>query len=121
MKTDDIIKYEEEMWRAVLHHDKQAFRKLVCDDAVMICGGGRCTGAQYAELIGDFGITGYEINEFEIITETDNSVQVHYIVRTIADSAENADLAGIFHVTSTWERHNGVMRLIFNMDQRVFL
>lgn len=36
-----------------------------------------------------------------------------------ADAPENADLAGMFHVTSTWENRGGEWILVFNMDSRI--
>ena len=107
------------MWQAAQNGDKAAFSQLVCADAVMICGGYRCTGAEYAELVADFGISAFEIEDFEVLLETGSIVQVHYIVKTTADDPENADLAGVFHVTSTWQKQNGAWRLVFNMDSRI--
>lgn len=112
---------ERSMWDAALYRDAAAFSQLVREDAVMLCGGARLTGGEYAELVCGYGISGYEISEFEVLTSTENLVQVHYIVRTTADSPENADLAGLFRVTSTWESSGGRWRLIFNMDQRIFV
>lgn len=37
-----------------LRRDKAAFLELVDVNAVMVCGGTRCTGAEYAEIIADF-------------------------------------------------------------------
>ncbi len=93
---------------------------IVSPEAVMVCGGFRCSGADYAEFINDFGISSYEITNFETVAETAQLVQVHYIVKTTADSPETADLAGMFHITSTWAKKNGTWKLIFNMDQRIF-
>lgn len=112
---------EKAMWEAALNKDGAAFSELAADDAVMLCGGARLTGAQYAELVGGYGISGYELSEFELLTVTHTLFQVHYIVRTMADSRENADLAGMFRVTSTWEKRGDSWRLIFNMDQRIYL
>lgn len=114
-----ISEYEERMWQAALACDKAAFSELVRADAVMICGGFRCTGAQYAEIIEDFGISEYEISCFETVLESHDVIQVHYLIRINADSPDNADLAGLFHVTSTWINDNGAWQLVFNMDQRV--
>ena len=114
-----IYGLETRMWQATRDGDKSEFEKLVSSDAVMVCGGYRCSGAEYAEFISDFGIAAFEISHFEIVHETDNTVQVHYIVKTTADSSENADLAGIFHVTSTWENRAGKWTLVFNMDSRI--
>ena len=114
-----IYEYENKMWESAKCGDKESFSKLVSAEAVMVCGGYRCMGAEYAEFISDFGISDFEINGFEIVHETDKAVQVHYIVKTTADTPENADLAGVFHVTSTWEKRDGEWILIFNMDSRI--
>lgn len=114
-----IFELENEMWQAAKDGNKTEFAKLVSADAVMVCGGYRCTGTEYAEFIGDFGISDFEISNFEVVHETDKTVQVHYIVTTTADAPENADLAGKFHVTSTWEKRDSKWILIFNMDSRI--
>lgn len=114
-----IYKLENKMWQAAKEGNKQEFEKLVSADAVMVCGGYRCSGKQYAELVSDFGISDFEITDFEVVHETDKAVQVHYIVKTTADTSENADLAGVFHVTSTWENRGGEWILVFNMDSRI--
>ncbi|MGN0598527.1 MAG: nuclear transport factor 2 family protein [Oscillospiraceae bacterium] len=118
METN-IYELEQEMWQASLNKDSNAFLKLVSPDAVMVCGGFRCSGAEYAGSVSDFGITSFEIVNFETVAQTDELVQVHYVVRTIADSPENADLAGLFHITSTWMKKDGRWTLVFNMDQRI--
>ncbi len=118
---DDIFSLEDAMWQAAKNCDAATFSQLVSPDAVMLCGGARLTGARYSELVAGYGISDYEITEFEVLYETDCRIQVHYIVRTMADSPENADLAGFFRVTSTWERKDGAWRLIFNMDQRFYI
>ncbi len=114
-----MMELEKRMWEAAKNGDKDAFLQLVSEEAVMVCGGYRCTGAEYGGLIADFGISDYEITNFEIVHETADSVQVHYIVKTTASAPENADLAGTFHVTSTWEKRGGAWKLVFNMDSRV--
>ena len=114
-----IYELENKMWQAAKSGDKSAFSKLVSADAVMVCGGYRCTGTEYADFIGNFGISAFEISGFEIVHETDRAVQVHYVVKTTADAPENMDLAGAFHVTSTWENREGKWQLVFNMDSRI--
>ena len=114
-----IFELEQKMWKAAAGRDKETFLQLVSPEAVMVCGGFRCSGADYAELIKDFGISSYEITNFETVAETEQLVQVCYIVKTSADSPETADLAGMFHITSSWGKKNGSWTLIFNMDQRV--
>lgn len=115
----NISELEQKMWQAALDNDKNAFLQLVSPDAAMVCGGFRCSGAEYAEIISEFGISSFEITDFETVAEAENFVQVHYLVRTAADLPENADLAGQFHITSTWTKKNDAWTLIFNMDQRV--
>ena len=114
-----ISELENKMWQATKNGNKTEFTKLVSGDAVMVCGGYRCTGAEYAELVSDFGISDFKIANFEIVHETDKTVQVHYIVKTTAGTPENEDLAGTFHVTSTWTELNGNWKLVFNMDSRI--
>ena len=116
---DTIFLLEDAMWQAAKCGDKARFLRLVSADAVMICGGYRCSGEQYAGFVSDFGIAEYEISGFEIVSNAEEIVQVHYLVKTVADSEKNADLAGTFHVTSTWKKISDSWQLIFNMDQRI--
>lgn len=115
----NILSLEEQMWQAAKNADKEQFSHLVSPEAVMVCGGYRCTGAEYAELVSDFGISDFEISDPEIVHEDEKIVQVHYIVKTTADTPENADLSGAFHVTSTWRNTHGKWQLVFNMDSRI--
>lgn len=39
-----IQKLEKSMWEAARKRDKEAFLELVDENAVMVCGGFRCTG-----------------------------------------------------------------------------
>lgn len=114
-----IIEQEEKMWKSAKNGNKASFLKLVDENAVMVCGGYRCTGTDYAAFIENFGIDEFEIRDFEVVLKTDKTVQVHYIVKTTANAPENADLAGLFHVTSTWMEQDGVWKLVFNMDSRI--
>lgn len=114
-----IFEYEKKMWEAAAERNKENFLQLVSPEAVMVCGGFRCSGAEYAGFIGDFCISSFEMQDFETIVETPMLVQVHYVVRTTADTPENADLAGLFHVTSTWQKRGESWVLVFNMDSRI--
>lgn len=95
------------------------FLKVVAEDAVMVCGGYRCTGKEYAEIIGGFDCKRYAIEHFEVVNLDENSVQVHYVICLEVNQEENQDLAGAFHITTTWKRMDGVWKVVFNMDQRV--
>lgn len=111
--------YEEKMWSAAVKGNKEEFLKLVSESAVMVCGGYRCTGKEYSEFIADYGISEYEISNFEVVYKDSSIVQVHYTVRTTADCLKNSDLEGLFHVTSTWKKCGEEFKLIFNMDSRI--
>ena len=111
---------ETQMWDSALSGNSEDFFKLVSSEAVTVCGGYRCSGAEYGEMIKDFGISSFEISNFEVTAENDGLASVHYIVKTYADSPENADLAGTFHVASVWEKQDNEWKLVFNMDSRIW-
>lgn len=115
----DIKNYESLMWEAAKSRDEKAFLKLVDENAVMVCGGFRCSGAEYAEMIREFDLSDYEIVGFEAVAQTPELCQVHYVITTHVADERNIDLAGKFHITSTWKRTDDVWKLIFNMDQRI--
>ena len=52
-----IQELEIKMWNAAKSRDSQAFLEVVDENAVMVCGGFRCSGADYADLEGVFHIT----------------------------------------------------------------
>lgn len=114
-----IFEKEYEMWKAASNRDVAAFKELVVDDAIMICGGYRCLGAEYAQYIKDFYINGYEIKNEEIIFSSEDAVQIHYVINVKNELPETADLGGTFHVVSLWKRTNNLWRLCFNMDSRI--
>lgn len=111
--------YEIAMWESAKNRDCEGFLNLVAEGAVMVCGGYRCSGKDYARFIKNFDIESYEILEFETIFETEDTAQVHYVIKTTVKEAINNDLAGTFHVTSTWQNVNEKWQLIFNMDSKV--
>lgn len=114
-----IIQMEYEMWESVLHQDVANFRKLVSPDAVMVCGGYRCLGTEYASFIPDFMISGYEIRHMEVITSSEREVTLHYVIETRVDDVNAKDLSGLFHVVSIWKKNLQDWTLIFNMDSRI--
>jgi hypothetical protein len=107
------------MWKAASNRDVVAFKELVADDAVMICGGYRCLGAEYAEYIQDFYISGYEIKNEEVIYSSEEAIQIHYVIDVKTETPETADLGGTFHVVSLWKLNNNQWKLFFNMDSRI--
>ena len=115
----EMLSLEIRLWNAAKTQDVKAFKELVPDTAVMVCGGYRCSGEKYAQIIADFDCKSYEIENFEILYANEDYVQFHYeIVIEVADE-KNSDLAGRFHVTTTWNRQDGKWQLLFNMDQRI--
>lgn len=114
-----VFEKEYEMWKAASGRDVEAFRMLVAADAIMICGGYRCLGAEYTEYIKDFYVNGYEITNEEIIFSTEEAVQIHYVINVKTDRSESSDLGGVFHVVSLWRKVNNCWKLYFNMDSRI--
>lgn len=116
---EKIIDFEHDMWEAAFTKDVDAFKELVSADAIMICGGGRCLGSEYAEFIRDFNISKYSISDTEIIHMSSTLVQLHYIVNVEVCESGFSDLAGRFHVVSLWKKTDDKWSLRFNMDSRV--
>ncbi len=114
-----IFEKEYDMWNAASNRDVAAFKKLVADDAVMICGGYRCLGVEYAEYINDFYLNDYEIKNKEVIFSIEEAVQIHYVIDVKTELPETADLGGVFHVVSLWKKVNNLWKLYFNMDSRI--
>lgn len=119
MISDIIKERETAMWEAARCRDSSAFLNIVNENAVMVCGGYRCSGADYARIIGEFDCKSYVISDFEVVVQSEDLVQVHYIIETTSEKPENSDLAGRFHITSTWQRSDS-WKLIFNMDSRIY-
>ena len=119
MDLKEALILEENMWKAAQGRDPKAFLDIVSPDAIMVCGGFRCTGAEYAEVIREFDCKAYGINNFEIVNEDADSFQTHYILTMEVSDERNLDLAGTFHITTTWHREGGCWKVRFNMDQRV--
>ncbi len=119
MNKEDIMVLETKMWEAAKNRNAVEFLNLVSEDAVMVCGGYRCTGKEYAEIISFFDCKSYNIINFETICEDTSSVQVHYVIKLEVNDDKNSDLAGTFHITTTWKNQDGRWKVVFNMDQRV--
>lgn len=82
-------------------------------------GGYRCTGKEYAEIISLFDCKCYTISGFEVVSEDSSMVQVHYVITIEVNDEKNLDLAGMFHITTTWKLTDDKWKVVFNMDQRV--
>lgn len=115
----DFKELEISMWEAAKTRDSNAFLDVVDRNAIMVCGGFRCSGLEYAEIIKEFDLAEYEITDFEIVAETKDISQIHYVINTKVADKKNADLEGVFHITSTWKKFESGWKLIFNMDSRI--
>lgn len=115
----NIQELEIKMWTAAKNRDSKAFLEVVDKNAIMVCGGFRCSGADYAKIINDFDIEQYKISNYEIIEESESLCQIHYVIDLTVADRKNADLEGEFHITSTWKKFADDWKLIFNMDSRI--
>ena len=119
MNLTKALELENSMWKTAQNRDAEGFLKIVSPEAVMVCGGYRCTGKEYAEIIRLFDCKSYDIDRFEIVHEDTDSFQVHYILKMEVGEIQNHDLEGTFHVTTTWHLTDGEWKVVFNMDQRI--
>lgn len=118
-REESIFKKEYEMWEAASKRDIVTFKELVADHAIMICGGYRCLGVEYAEYIKDFYIKSYEIKNEEVIFSSEAAIQIHYIIDIKTELPECSDLGGVFHIVSLWKLEKNEWKLYFNMDSRI--
>ena len=72
----NIYELEVQMWEAAKGRDAEAFLEVVDESAVMVCGGFRCTGAEYAKIIKEFDVAQYRISNYEVIEETETLGQI---------------------------------------------
>ena len=104
---------------AAKNRDAKRFLEIVSPEVVMVCGGYRCTGKECAEIIRIFDCRSYSIEHFEIVHSDEASFQVHYIIKTEVGDERNSDLAGTFHITTTWVSAGGRWKVVFNMDRKI--
>lgn len=119
MNNDEILMLEKKMWEAAKNRNREDFLNVVSEQAVMVCGGYRCSGNEYADIISVFDCKTYNIVNFEIVNKDDNTIQVHYLITLEVNDEKNSDLAGTFHITTTWKNHENKWKVVLNMDQRV--
>lgn len=77
MERSEVYQQELRLWEAAKARDPEAFLRLVSPEAIMVCGGYRCTGREYADIIAAFDCKRYEIKQFEIVNQDSETVQVH--------------------------------------------
>lgn len=119
MELNKAYELEISMWEAAKNRSSSDFLRIVAEDAVMVCGGLRCTGKEYADIVSVFDCKSYVIEHFEVVNEDERSIQVHYVIHLEVNDARNDDLAGTFHITTTWRNIDGNWKVAFNMDQRI--
>lgn len=115
----EIFDYEIGIWESAKNCDAARFLSLAEPDAVMVCGGMKNSGKEYAEFIHNFDVADYEISNRTIVAQTEDMCQIYYIVDVKVADERNADLAGKFNVTSTWMRRGDTWKLVYNMDSRL--
>ena len=115
----NIQELDIKMWNAAKNRDSQAFLEVVDENAVMVCGGFRCSGAEYAAIIKEFDVAKYNISHYEVIEETESLCQIHYVIDFTVADRKNKDMEGVFHITSTWKKISDKWKMVFNMDSRI--
>ncbi len=120
MNTKEIYDYEIKMWESAKNRDPEAFLDVVSSDAVMVCGGYRCTGKEYSEIVSVFDCKSYTIENFTVVNEDTCTVQTSYVISVEVNDEANSDLGGRFFVTTTWSKASGQWKAVFNMDQRIY-
>ena len=116
-----IQELEVKMWNAAKNRDAETFLEVVDEKAVMVCGGFRCGGAEYAQIIKEFDVAKYTISNYEVVAESEEFCQIYYVIEIAVADRKNADLEGVFHITSTWKRMDDNWKLVFNMDSRILV
>lgn len=119
MEITKALELENSIWKYAQKRDSDGFLKVVSPEAVMVCGGYKCTGRDYAEIIREFDCKSYCIEGFELVHEDESSFQVHYLLKMEVENERNRDLEGTFHITTTWHIKDGEWKVVFNMDQRI--
>ena len=119
MRMSFAEEMERKIWECAQNCDAKSFLEIVCEDALMVCGGYRNSGKEYAGYIAQFDCESYEIKDFQIIIETSDVIQNCYVVDVKVSDPRNDDLAGIFFVTSSWRKVNDKWMLVYNMDTRL--
>ena len=119
MTLEKALALETKMWESAKNRNADGFLEIVHPEAVMVCGGYRCTGKENAEIIRSFDCKSYHMDGFEIVHDGGSSFQVHYILKMEVEDTRNKDLEGSFHITTTWTCGSGSWKVVFNMDQRI--
>ena len=115
---EEIITLEKRVWEAVISQDVAHYRALVADDALMVIGGMRSTGAKEARWLQQIKFPAYELSEFKVIVLGDNIVLLHYTATFVGEHSSRSDFSGSYYVSSIWKRRQNGWQLVFNQDVR---
>jgi len=66
-----------------------------------------CCLTEYAGNIKDFDVAQYTISNYEVAAKREELCQIYYVIEITVADRKNADLEGLFHITSTWKKTNG--------------
>lgn len=115
---NEIITLEKRMWEAFVKQDVACFRELVADDALMVIGGVRSTGAEEAQMLSLIKFPPCELSEFQVIALGEDVVLVHYTATFMESPFAPPDFSGRYYVSSIWQKRQIGWQLVFNQDVR---
>ncbi|EGD48960.1 hypothetical protein Cpap_3387 [Ruminiclostridium papyrosolvens DSM 2782] len=113
---EKVIGMEKKMWEAFASGNSASFGEIVSADAMMICGGFKEIGAEYARIVENVNISNYELSEFDVKVINPNVVLTNYIVKV---DCQDYTLAGTFRVSSLWINEDGNWKVVFNQDSNL--
>lgn len=113
---EKVIGMEKKMWEAFASGNSALFGKIVSADAMMICGGFKESGAEYARIVENVNLSNYELSEFDVKVINSNVVLTNYIVKV---DGQDYTLAGTFRVSSLWINEDGNWKVVFNQDSNL--
>jgi hypothetical protein len=115
---EEIIALENRVWEAIYCQDVTHFRALVAEDALMVVGGLRSTGAEEAQVLQQIKFPAYDLSEFQVKVLGDDIVLLHYTVTFKGGHSSLSDFSGRYYVSSIWQRRENGWQLVFNQDVR---
>ncbi len=113
---EKVIGMEKKMWEAFASGNSASFGKIVSADAMMICGGFKESGAEYAKIVENINLSNYELSEFDVKIINPNVILTNYIVKV---DCQDYTLAGTFRVSSLWINEDGNWKVVFNQDSNL--
>ncbi len=114
---EEIIKnLEVQMWEAFSCGNSKLFSEVVSNEAMMICGGYRETGYEYANIVAQIRLDGYEIKDFVVKIINPDSVLTNYVINV---ECPDPSISGVFRVSSLWIKNEDKWELVFNQDTKL--